>query len=143
MPEEKQPNVLEKLQTFLSALTPKEQQDAWTILSAVRGPDNEEYSLKWYYTAAVRFELCPKMFGMENLKSHYDNHVSIPKRYAEENDADYSDRIIGKILRKVSSSRNNKHFSNHIAAAFLIIRRCLDGNSNQGADNAGGNQQES
>ena len=130
-------NVLKKLQDFLKSLDPQEQQDAWAILSCIRGPDDQRsWNAKGNGTNAVRAALYPPMFQLASIHGNEPNYKAIPKRYSDETDDEYSDKIYGRLSR---GDRVSQHFADHIVTAFLIMRRLID-NPNTEVPGVGDNQ---
>jgi len=57
-----QPNVRKMLDTIDEMLAgdANEARDLWSVLTALRGPDNEDTELKWRTTAVIRAKAFPK-----------------------------------------------------------------------------------
>ena len=112
---------MERIQEFLDSFEIEDERDqVWCILSALRGPDNEDQRLKkWTYV--VREALSTKFFKLGGVRVRYHG---IPKRYIDQSLGQYESYLYQSVVS--CTFKPLRHFANYIALAVRSIKQDLE-----------------
>lgn len=129
--------VMEMLDTEFSRLMPEEQRDLWDLLTALRGPDNEDYELKSATTTHLRAALLPESalgidsaahaeianHGAKAATDHLRQFVVLDPVINQPDTWETCMRIRHRLRNLHSDVEVPMHFAQHMAVAICALVR--------------------